>query len=119
EPKHELADLAADRRAAAPTRVCPAASDHAAMPAQQRRRRDQKRLPARAWQYPTRRGKEDPIGRRQLWPTGLPTKNRQLMAKHDDLELLEPLRARPEHDELKQAAQRQTAERPEQSLTPR
>src|SRR6266852_1333443 len=36
------------------------------------------------------------------------------MAKHDDLELLELPRASTQQDELKQAAQRQAAERPEQ-----
>jgi hypothetical protein len=66
------------------------------MPAQQRRRRDQKRLPARTRQQPARRGEEDTIGRRQLWPTGLSMKYHELMSKYDDLELLELLRPRTE-----------------------
>src|SRR5712691_6652632 len=48
EAKYQPADLAADRRSAAPAAgVRPAASDEASVPAQERRRRDQKRPPAR------------------------------------------------------------------------
>jgi hypothetical protein len=61
-----------------------------------------------------RRSEEDPIGRRQLRTTYLPAKHRQLMPKHDDLQLLELARARAEQDESEQAAEGQVAERPEQ-----
>ena len=119
QAKHQFADLAADRRSTAPTGVRPAASDEAAVPAQQRRRRNQKRPPTRPRQQPTRRSKEDPVGRCQPRPTRLPTKHRQLMSKDDDLQLLEVLRARPQEYELEHAAERQVAERPEQEPTPR
>jgi hypothetical protein len=63
--------------------------DQTAVPAQQRGRRDQKRLPACSWQQPARGGKEDPIFRRQLRATCLSAKHRQLVPKHNDLQLLE------------------------------
>jgi len=59
------------------------------VPAQQRRRLDKKRLPARSRQQPARRGQEDAIDHRQLRATRLPTKYRELMPKYDDLQLLE------------------------------
>ena len=66
--------------------------------------------PARPRQEPTRCSKENPIGRRQLRSTCLPTKHRELMPEHDDLELLEALRTRRSSDDLEHAAQRQVAD---------
>ena len=43
----------------------------------------------------------------------LPAKYRQLMPKHDDLQLLELARARTEQNESEHAAERQVAEGPE------
>jgi hypothetical protein len=111
EAKHQLADLPADRRPAVSTTVGPAARDQLSMPAKERRRRDQKRRPARSRQQPTRSGKEDTIRLRQLRTICLPTKYRQLMPKHDDLQLLELTRARAKQDELEDAAERQIARR--------
>jgi hypothetical protein len=54
EAKDEFADLAADRRTSGLTGVRPASSNETAVPARQRRRRHQKRLPRRAWRQPTR-----------------------------------------------------------------
>src|SRR6266566_4914145 len=47
----------------------------------------------------------------------LSAQHRQLVSKHDDLELFEVLRARTQEHELEHAAQRQVAERPEQEQT--
>jgi hypothetical protein len=85
EAKHQLADLPADRRPAAPTVVGPTAVDESSVPAQQRRRRNHERPPARSRQQPTRSSQKDTIGLRQLRTICLPTKYRQLMPQHDDL----------------------------------
>ena len=46
--------------------------------------------------------------------SGPPAKHRQLMPKHDDLQLVELARARTEQNEPEHAAERQITERPEQ-----
>src|SRR6266516_5881350 len=114
EAKDELADLTADRRATRLSGVRPAASNQTAVPAQQRRRRHKKRLPTRPRQQPTRGSEKDSVTRPQLRTTCLAAKHRQLMPEHHDLELLEVLRPGTQEQKLKQAAQRQVAERREQ-----
>jgi hypothetical protein len=106
QAQHQLAYIAADRRSTTPTAVGPPAGDEASVPAEERRRRDQKRPPARSRQQPTGSSQEDPIGCRQLRTTCLSTKYRQLMPKHDDLQLLELGRTTTKQDELEHAAQR-------------
>jgi hypothetical protein len=96
EAQHQIADLAPDRWPASPARIRPASRDQPAVPAKQRRRSDDERSPARLRDQPTGGGKEDAVGRPQVRPRDLAPQYRQLVAEHQDLELLDlhSLRAR-------------------------
>jgi hypothetical protein len=59
------------------------------MPTQQRVRADEQRLPTRSPEKPAGRSQKDTVGLRQTSTSDLTAKNRQLMAKDHDLELLE------------------------------
>ena len=72
------------------------------MPAQQRLRPHEEDLPVAARQQPTQRRKQQPIVRLEPRSTSLPTKNRQLMPKHEDLQLLRPVTPSEEHEQLQQ-----------------
>src|SRR6266496_3357482 len=89
EAEDELTDLPADRRSAGPTGVRPPAGNEAPVPAKQRRRGHQERVPARAGQQPARGREQDPVARTQRRSVYLASQHRQLMPKHDDLQLLE------------------------------
>src|SRR5260370_14850656 len=89
------------------------------MPAEECCRCDKERSPTRPRQEPTRRCQEDTISRRQLRSTCLSMQDRELVPEHNDLELLELLRAGTKQYELKHAAEDQVAERPDQESTPR
>jgi hypothetical protein len=54
------------------------------------------------------------IGSAQLGPSELATQHRELVTKHDDLELLELLRTEGQRRELQKAPEHEVAERPEQ-----
>jgi hypothetical protein len=82
--------------------------------AQQRRRSDEKRAPARLRQQPAGRGEEDPVGGAQLRRADLAAQHCELVAQHDDLEFLEPVRAKAQRRELQNASKYEVAERPEQ-----
>jgi hypothetical protein len=56
-----------------------------AMPRQQRFRRDEERAPAQARHEPARSGQECAIGRLKRGASNLAAKDRELVAKHDDL----------------------------------
>src|SRR6266545_152729 len=58
EAQHQLTDLAADRRPANSIGIGPALRHQPAVPAKQRRWRDDKRAPARSREQPACRGKE-------------------------------------------------------------
>jgi hypothetical protein len=88
------------------------------MPPEQRGWRDEERAPARSRQQPTCCRKKDAIGRRQPRSPRLPTEDGQLVPEHDDLELLEVVRAGTQRCELEHAAEQQVAERPEQRPAP-
>ena len=88
------------------------------MPAKQRGRRDDKRAPARSRQQTARGSEEDSIGRAQLGPSELATQHRELVAQHDDLELLELIRTEAQRRELQKPPEHEVAERPEQRAAP-
>jgi hypothetical protein len=85
------------------------------MPAKQRRRSDDKRAPACSRQQTARGSEENPIRSAQLGPDELATQHRELVAEHNDLELLELLRAEAQRRELQKAPEHEVAERPEQA----
>ena len=89
-PQHELADVLRRRGSAGTApRVGPPSPNKPAMPTQQRVRADEERLPARSPQKPAGRSQEDTVAVLQTRAGDLPAKNRQLVSKHNDLELLE------------------------------
>src|SRR5437879_448602 len=88
------------------------------MPAKQRGRRDDKRAPARSRQQTARGSEEDSIGRAKLGPSELATQHRELVAQHDDLELLELIRTEAQRRELQKPPEHEVAERPEQRAAP-
>src|SRR5262249_2465203 len=87
--EHELTPLRLDPWSAwLAMRSRPAASDESAMPLQQRLRPHQERMPRAPRQHSTQRREEEPIARLEAWLSNLPTKNRQLVAEDENLQLL-------------------------------
>ena len=106
QAQDELTGLSADRRSPGlPCRIGPASRDKLAMPADERVRRDEERVPALARNAPARSGEERPIGPPKCRPRDLTPKDREFVAKHDDRELLELLGAARKRDKLKQSLQ--------------
>ena len=93
-------------------RMRPPMSDELAVPAQHVAgvtNADSPPHPAR--QHPAERRQQHPIDLRQLRTSKLTLEHAQLVAKQQDLDLLLPFRAPPEHDQLKQAPQRPVEKR--------
>jgi hypothetical protein len=72
------------------------------MPAQQRLRAHQERVPTVLRQHPTQRRKQKPIVPLEPRSIGVPAKNRQLVSKHANLQLFRPITSAEEHDQLQQ-----------------
>jgi hypothetical protein len=72
------------------------------MPAQKRRRCHKERRPRPPRQRPAERGKQRTISRAKLRTVDLALEHVQLVAQHEDLDLLCTLRAHPQHEQLKQ-----------------
>jgi len=87
------------------TRIRPAARHQLAMPPQQPRRRHQKRRPRTPRQRRTERRQRSPISRLKPRAPDLPLQHPQLVAQHQDLDLLLTLRAQPQHKQLQQSPQ--------------
>jgi hypothetical protein len=93
--------------------------DEATMPTQQRRRCHDKRSPTTPVQNLAGGGEEATIGRLKLEAADLTTKNLDLMAQHHEFQVLRALRPAPQHQQSKDAPQRQVDERPDQSPPPK
>jgi hypothetical protein len=105
EPQDQLAYLTTDRRpTGAAVRVGPAASDKPAMPGQERLRPHRERRPGAARKHPAERRQQDAVVRLEARAADLAAKDRQLVAEHENLELLGSIPAAEEHDELQQTA---------------
>lgn len=74
------------------------------MPVQQRLRPHRESVPAAPRQHPAQRRKQQPVVELEPRLFGLPTKNRQLVPEHKNLQLLRPLTTPNQHDQLQQAA---------------
>jgi hypothetical protein len=74
------------------------------MPVQERLGSHEEGVPGTARQHPAERRQEQPVVGLDPGPTYLAAKNRQLVAEHEDLELLGSITAAEEHDQLEQAA---------------
>jgi hypothetical protein len=70
------------------------------------RRLDEKRPPAHSRQNLAQRRQQDAIGRSKAWASNLAPEHLQLMSKNEDLNLLRPLVATEENQQLEQAAKR-------------
>jgi len=91
EPQHELTSLGRDRRAArAAARECPPSPHELAVPAQQGLRRDEQTMAARRREQPAHRGEEGAVTRSQPWALDLAAQDIELMAQHDQLDVLDP-----------------------------
>jgi hypothetical protein len=84
--------------------MCPAASDKPAMPGQKRLGPHRECSPGVAWKHPAQRRQQDPVVRLEAWPPDLAAKNRQLVAKDENLQLLRAIPAAEEHEQLERAA---------------
>jgi hypothetical protein len=95
QPHDEGSDLRIDGWSAGPAvRVGPLPLDQLAVPAEQSLRRDQERRPAFAGEGPGQSGKHGPVEGPEPRPTDLPSQDRQLVTKDQDLEVLGPVASR-------------------------
>ena len=76
------------------------------MPCQERLGLHEEGVPGAARQNAAERRQEESVLGLDARPADLAAKDRQLMAEHEDLELLCAITAGDEHDQLKQAAER-------------
>src|SRR5688572_23448202 len=74
-------------------------------------RRDDERRPLHALEQPVRRCQERPIRGREWRPTDSPTQHGQLVAKHDDLQILQVTGTKPEDYQLQNAVKCDVADR--------
>ena len=101
EPQHQRADLRGDARPARPTTgIRPAPSDQVAVPTQQRGRGDEERRPPRPRQQPRQRRQHHPVRGFQVNPGDLTPQDRDLMAQHENLDLVGAITPRNERQEL-------------------
>ena len=120
EREDEVSDLGVDGGTArVSVRVGPMPGDEATMPTQQRRRCHDKRSPTTPVQNLAGGGEEATIRRLKLETADLTTKNLDLMAQHHKFQVLRALRPAPQHQQSKDAPQRQVDERPNQFPPPK
>jgi hypothetical protein len=88
QSQHQVTDLLAGSRAAWPGRIRPLACDQAAVPGQQRARRDKPMSAQIGRQQAGERGQDRPVGPVRLRPGDMTPQHRDLMAEHHDLRIL-------------------------------
>jgi hypothetical protein len=86
-------------------RIRPPARQELAMPAQQRRRRHEERRPRRTRKRATERSKQSAITRVKPRTCDLALQHLQLVAQHEDLDLLRALRPHPQDVQFQQPPQ--------------
>src|SRR5450759_2919179 len=119
EREDEVSDLGIDEGTArVAVRVGPMPGDEATMPTQQRRRCHDQRSPTTPVQNLAGGSEEATIRRLQLETADPTTKNLDLMAQHHKFQILRALRPAPQHQQSKDAPQRQVDERPDQFPPP-
>ncbi len=84
---------------------------------QQRLRLDEERCPDAPGYQPAERRQQQPVGRREPRTGDLPTQDRQLVPKDENLELLRALVAREQHDQLEQTAHDDAHQRPKHTTS--
>jgi hypothetical protein len=75
----------------------PVSGDQPPIPAQQRLRSDRERRPRATREHPAERSQQQPVARLEPRSPDLPPQDRQLVAQHQDLQLLGALPAPEEH----------------------
>jgi hypothetical protein len=88
--------------------------DQSPVPAQQRGGRDDERPPTCSRQKTAGSGKEDSISGFQLRPSNVATQDTELVAEHDDLQLLELTRAEAKCGQLQRTSNNEVHKRDEQ-----
>ena len=119
ETKNQLADRALEPRS--PWRavwVGRAAGDELAVPTQQCLRLDREGCPGRPGKRPAQHRQQRPISPRQPRPRRLAAEDRQLVAQHEDLQLLRATRPPQQPDQREQVPDNEIHERPEQTALP-
>jgi hypothetical protein len=112
EPQHQLANVAADLWVPwTPRWMCPVSGEEAAVPCQQCSRGHEESAPTGSGEQPARRGQESPVRRSQRGARHLPAQNGQLVAEHNNLELLEVLRAKAKQHERHHSPKHHVQER--------
>jgi hypothetical protein len=74
------------------------------MPAQERLRPHEERVPAAPRQHTAQRRKQHAVRKLEPRPADLPAKDRQLVPEHEYLQLFRPITASAENDQLQQPA---------------
>ena len=107
----QLLDVLIERRSPeSTTGIGPGAGDQAAVPAQQRLRGDEEAGPAGSWQHAADRGEQGSVGRLQPRSLDLAAQHGELVAQHQDLEVLGGVAAGEQREQLDGAAQGQVGE---------
>jgi hypothetical protein len=88
EPKDQRSHLPLDRRPTGWSVVRPPFRDKPAVPTEQRRGRDEKGSPSRAWQRPCGCREEPSVGRPKRRPLHTPAEHRHLVAQDDNFKSL-------------------------------
>lgn len=92
--------------------VGPLAGNQVAVPAQQRRWRHEENAPRPARQQPRERRQQHPVPVAQIGPVHPASQHGDLMPEHEDLNLLGPITARKQDQELKDTAEDEVWDRP-------
>jgi hypothetical protein len=114
-----LAERALQRRPPEPpVRVCPSARDELAVPTEKGLRLDREDCPGRSGKRTAERRQQRAISPCQPRPRGLPAKDRQLVPKNEDLQLLRATRPTKQPHQREQIPHPEIHERPEQATPP-
>jgi hypothetical protein len=74
------------------------------MPGEQRLRPHREGVPGTSRQHPAERRQQQPVVQLEPGPVGLAAKDRELVAKHENLQLLRAVAPTDQDDQLQQAA---------------
>ena len=113
-PHDQRGELIGDRRSAELTLgVRPVSADEATVPAKEGLGSYAERRPALPRQEPAQRCEPGPIGRLEAGPRLLAAQDLELVAQHQDLDLLGAAATKDEHHEREQSTDDEVGERPQ------
>jgi hypothetical protein len=99
-------------------RIRPTPAHHAAVPADQRVRRDHERRPPTARQDATQQRQPGAVFRVESWAGLLATQDVEFMTQHQDLDFVRLASTQTQDDQLDDAADGEVRERPHREETP-